>query len=125
MRVTCVQPICNRCGDKQLELRNLTKHKTYSLINIFGLALGLFCSILILLFVRDELSYDRFHEHSERIYRVVTSSEGADGILSGMSTVGAPWGPMLAQELPEVENYVRFRGVRRCLLKSGEKTSSV
>ena len=51
-------------------LRNLLKHKGYSFINIVGLAIGLASALLILLFVQDELSYDKFHEKSDQIYRV-------------------------------------------------------
>jgi hypothetical protein len=51
--------------------RNLKRHKAYSLINISGLALGIACCILILMWVQDELSWDRFHENSESIFRIV------------------------------------------------------
>ena len=51
----------------KIALRNLRKYKGYSLINVFGLALGIACCLLIFLYVRDELSYDRFHEHADRI----------------------------------------------------------
>ncbi len=54
----------------KVALRNLFKHKAYSFINIFGLALGMASAVLILLFVRYERSYDRFHENADRIQRV-------------------------------------------------------
>jgi hypothetical protein len=54
-------------------LRNIARHKLYSFINIAGLAVGLACAILIILFVRDELSYDKWVPGSERLYRVETS----------------------------------------------------
>ena len=50
--------------------RNLRRHKGYTFINITGLAVGMACCLLIVLFVQDELSYDRFHEKADRIYRV-------------------------------------------------------
>ena len=50
--------------------RNLKKNKIYSFINIFGLAVGMACCIVIMLFVQDELSFDRFHENADRIYRL-------------------------------------------------------
>ena len=53
-----------------IAIRNLLRQKLYSAINIFGLALGMACCILILLFVQDELSYDRYHKNADRIYRV-------------------------------------------------------
>ena len=52
--------------------RNLIKHKGYSLLNILGLAIGMACCLLILVYVQDELSYDRFHENADRIYRINT-----------------------------------------------------
>ena len=51
--------------------RNLLRHKGYSFINIFGLAAGLGSCLMMLLWVRDELSYDRFHSNAAAIYRVV------------------------------------------------------
>jgi len=53
-----------------IALRNIVRHKLYSVINITGLAVGLACVILIALFVRDELSYDRWIPGSDRLYRV-------------------------------------------------------
>ncbi len=55
----------------KIALRNIKRHKGYSLINIAGLAIGIACCILILLWVQDELSYDRFHENAGDIYRVI------------------------------------------------------
>ena len=55
----------------KVAFRNLWKNKGFSAINIFGLAIGLATCLLIILFVLDELSYDRFHTHGAHIYRVV------------------------------------------------------
>jgi putative ABC transport system permease protein len=106
----------------KVTLRNLLKYKTYSVINILGLTLGLFSSIVIVLFVRDELRYDTFHRNADRIYRVVTEAQNAGGTFSQLAKVAAPWGPMLERELPEVEAFVRFRSVRRTLLQNGDNT---
>ena len=57
-----------------IALRNLRKHKGFSVINIAGLAIGMACCLLILLFVVDELSYDSFHEKANRIYRIQSHS---------------------------------------------------
>jgi len=54
----------------KIAIRNLQRHKSYTFINVTGLAVGMACCLLILLFVRDELSYDRFHENADRIYRI-------------------------------------------------------
>jgi toxin ParE1/3/4 len=60
-----------------IALRNLRKHKGYTLINVSGLAIGLTCFALIGLFVRSELSYDRFHDKSDRIYRIARDNPNA------------------------------------------------
>jgi len=54
----------------KIAVRNLLKHKTYSFINLAGLAIGIACCVLMLLFIHEEFSYDRFHVNAERIYRV-------------------------------------------------------
>jgi len=62
----------------KIALRNLKRHKGYSFINISGLAVGIACSILILLWVEHELSYDRFHENADELYRVALTTERQD-----------------------------------------------
>lgn len=85
--------------------RHLTKHKGYTLINILGLAIGIACFILILRYVQDELSYDRFHTEVDRIYRVAEIIEGAEESAS----VPFPVGVTMAQQFPDyVEHSVRF-----------------
>ena len=88
-------------------LRNLTRHKLYSLINIVGLAVGLACSIVILLLVRHDLSFDNFHGKADRIYRLYErmTSPGWNG---NMTSTQGPAGPAMAEDFPEVVNYVRF-----------------
>lgn len=53
-----------------IAMRNLLGHKAYAVINILGLAIGMACCVLIILFVQDELSYDRFNVNKDRIYRI-------------------------------------------------------
>ena len=91
----------------KLTLRHLLKYRTYSFINIAGLAVGMACCMLILLYVRDELRYDRFHERAKRIYRL-TLSTSEDGQPTNANTSFAQ-GLALAAEFPEVEAVVRFR----------------
>lgn len=69
----------------KIALRNLTRNGTYSFINIFGLAVGIASSVLILLWVADEYSFDKFHENYESIYRVYQRQEWAQGIGTGTS----------------------------------------
>lgn len=88
--------------------RILRNQRSFSLINILGLGIGMACCLLILLYVQDELSYDRYHEKAGRIYRFVSYSTRGDMTFQW---AGAP--PPAAQafkdELPEVEDAVRFR----------------
>ncbi|MXY98715.1 MAG: ABC transporter permease, partial [Gemmatimonadetes bacterium] len=58
-------------SDMTIALRHLGRNKGYALVNILGLAVGMTCAILIFLYVGHELSYDRYHEQADRIYRVV------------------------------------------------------
>ena len=92
----------------KIALRNIKKYATYSFINITGLAIGMACVILILLFIQDELSYDRFHENADRIYRVVDSFDVSGGIDRDFALTSAPFAPTLKQDFPEVEDAVRL-----------------
>ena len=89
----------------KVAVRNLRRWKGYAAINIFGLAVGLACFVLIALFVRDELSYDRYHTKADRIYRLVEIIEGAEESASNPLPAGAA----LAETYPQfVEAAVRF-----------------
>ena len=87
--------------------RNLVRNKTFSLINIVGLAIGLACFIMIALYVADELSYDRYNEKADRIYRI-----NSDIVFGGnklhMAVACDPMGATLKKDYPQVEEFVRF-----------------
>lgn len=87
--------------------RNLVRNKTFSIINIVGLATGLACFILIALYVTDELNYDRHNEKADRIYRVNSDIRfgGTDLKLAVNSDM---MGATLKKDYPQVEQYVRF-----------------
>ena len=88
-------------------IRNLLKHKGYSFINIVGLAIGLASALLILLFVQDELSYDKFHEKSEQIYRVYLNGKiASDELVVAVSC--APMGATMVKDYPEVLSSTRL-----------------
>jgi len=89
----------------KVALRNIRRQKGYSLINIAGLAIGMACCILILLWVRDELSYDRFHEKRDNIYRVLQHIHYSE-VVTWAITPG-PLAPALKEEIPEIEDAVR------------------
>lgn len=62
----------------KVTIRNILKEKSYSFINILGLTIGITCSVFLLLYIVDELSYDRYHENAENIYRVVSHIKETD-----------------------------------------------
>ena len=100
----------------KIALRNLLKNKTFSLINIAGLAVGAASCLLIMLFVAYELSYDKWNPNAERIVRTF-SDINFGGSLMKMAVSGAPIGPDAMRELPEVQNYCRFRDYGSSLVK--------
>ncbi|MFB6456952.1 ABC transporter permease [Chitinophaga sp. Hz27] len=87
--------------------RNLRKHKFHSFLNIFGLSLGITCFLLIMLYVNDEFSYDRFNDKADRIYRVNTDVKFG-GIEQLVAIAPDPLGPTLKRDYPQIEEYVRF-----------------
>jgi ABC-type antimicrobial peptide transport system permease subunit len=100
----------------KLAYRNLIKQKAYSIINISGLTIGLASSILILLWVQNELSYDKFHKNAGQIYRV--SSDFGDS-KSAANSAGMPAG--LMAEMPVVKNTVRIRPANTTLFETGAR----
>ena len=89
--------------------RSLLKYKGFSLINIFGLATGMACSLLIFLFVKDELSYDQYHKNAGRTYRVVKDFINDDGTRIPDATSPPALAPAMQREIPEVEGVTRIR----------------
>jgi putative ABC transport system permease protein len=104
-----------RCG-----LRNIRKHRATTLINVLGLAIGLAACLLVLLYTRDELSYDRYNVNAGRIARVMVRlvRQGKEMNLNG---AGAPVAAALLQGFPEIENAVRLREAESLLVTSGER----
>lgn len=92
----------------KIAFRNFRKHKAYSAINIAGLAIGIACCLLMLLYVQDELSYDRYHENSERVVRLANDFN-FQGTVNASPIIHSTWGPAIAAEFPEVEQVVRFK----------------
>lgn len=91
----------------KIAIRTLVKNKKLSLINIFGLAVGMACTLLIFLFVQDELSYDRFHKDANSIYRVVKDFINDDGSRIPDATTPAPLAAAMQREIPEVVTVTR------------------
>ena len=90
-----------------IAFRNLRRQPQYAFINVFGLALGMACCILIALYVRDEISYDRFLPDSDRVYRVALDFRRQDVTIETAYT-SRPLAPTLATDFPEVESATRL-----------------
>lgn len=102
----------------KIALRNLNRHKGYTIISVSGLALGLACCLTLLLYIQHELSYDTYHHNNNRIYRLVTDVEGSS--YGSIAKVHGPWGPTALSELPEVESMTRFVFANQTLFTVGE-----
>jgi putative ABC transport system permease protein len=104
----------------KIAFRNLLKRKIFSAINIVGLAIGMACFIIIMLWVQNEFSYDRFHKNADQIYRI-----GIKGNINGneiqASATPGKWGPALKNAFPEILNYARYVPQKRRLFKYNEK----
>jgi putative ABC transport system permease protein len=105
----------------RIALRNLRNQKAYSLINIVGLAVGIACCVAIMLFVRDELSYDRFNKFADQIYRprLLGRVNGHD-----MNNAGSPvaMGPAVYHDLPDVAAYTRLAKSGSTVVRYENKT---
>jgi putative ABC transport system permease protein len=106
----------------KIAYRNILRHKGYSFINIAGLAVGMACCILILLWVQDELSFDRYHENGKHIYRVCQEFPYHIHGENQAPITMAPMAPALMQEFPEVLSAVRFNDYDDVLITCGEKS---
>lgn len=100
----------------KIAFRNLIRHKAYSLINISGLAIGMASSILILLWVQNELSYDRFHANADQLYRITCN---AGDFKAAVNPAGMPAG--LQAEMPVIKNTVRLSHLSTHLFEAGDR----
>ncbi|UCC39732.1 MAG: ABC transporter permease [Candidatus Aminicenantes bacterium] len=101
-------------------VRNLLKRKSFSLINVAGLAIGMAVCFLILLLVLNEVTYDRFHENSESIYRVALNLDIQDRHME-IPTVPPPFGPALVEQFPEIAGVARLRREGRKIVSFEDK----
>jgi len=95
----------------KIAFRNLVRHKAFATINIAGLAIGMACSIFILLWVQNELSYDKFHKNAGTIYR----------LTAGGATNSGPMVPELKAKIPAIKNFVRFSQPTTTVFEMGTK----
>jgi putative ABC transport system permease protein len=101
-------------------VRHIFKHPGYSFLNVLGLTLGITSALFLLIYVYDEVSYDRYHEKADRIYRVSSKITEPDDQFTWI-VAQIPFGPKVMEDYPEVEAYVRFINMPRALYKHEDK----
>ncbi|OQP39158.1 hypothetical protein A4D02_17680 [Niastella koreensis] len=111
----------------KVAIRNLTRNKTFTGINILGLALGTVCCLYIIMYVNDQYSYDRQHKSAANIYRINTLLTLQGGTPINNGSCSPPIAPTLKKDFPEVEQFTRIvhtgrLGAKQHLLQYGEKS---
>ncbi len=101
-------------------VRHIFKHSGYSVLNILGLMLGISSALFLIIYVSDELSYDRYHENADRIYRVSSKITETDDQFT-WNVAQIPMGPQVVQDYPEVQSFVRFIPMPRAAYKYEDK----
>ncbi len=100
--------------------RHILKHPGYSALNILGLTLGISSALFLVIYVSDEISYDKYHKNSADIYRVSSRITEPDDQFT-WNVAQIPFGPQVASDYPEVKSFVRFINMPRALYKYGDK----
>ena len=100
-------------------VRNISRHKGFTFINVTGLAIGLAASLLILLWVQDELSFDKFHENAWNIYRV-EEDQFYSGERYHVTVTPHPSGPVWKERIPEIIDQTRINRLPRLLFRTGD-----
>jgi len=101
-------------------VRHILKHFGYSILNILGLTLGISSALFLIIYISDEVSYDRYHEKADRIYRVSSKITEPDDQFT-WNVAQIPFGPQVVQDYPEVQSFVRFINMPRALYKFEDK----
>ncbi len=100
-------------------IRNLLRQKSYTFINVLGLTIGLVTSLFILLWIIDEVSFDRFHAQSDRLFNVWINNTYPDGKVETYPTAPSKLKDIIAQEIPEVESIAQYSMGTELLVKHG------
>ena len=104
----------------RIAVRNISRHKGFTFINVTGLAVGLAASLLILLWVQDEFSYDKFNQKGENIYRV-EEDQFYSGARYHVTVTPHPSGPVWKEKIPEILEQTRINRLPRILFRQGDK----
>ncbi|QMW06994.1 ABC transporter permease [Spirosoma foliorum] len=108
----------------KIAFRNLTRNKAYSAINIIGLSIGLAAAMLIMLYTKDEVSYDRFHANNPLIYRITSQNITPAGVPDHKQPyTGLFPGPKFHAGVPEIKAFVRYRENHRDMKQGNEVNS--
>jgi len=105
-------------------IKTMMRNKTYTAINIFGLSIGLACVMLIVLYIKDEVSFDRFQKNGAQIYRLVQDGHRPDGTEFKSGFTGAVQGETFKQQIPEIQEMCRINGGGEELVKKGAEVLS-
>ena len=105
----------------KIAFRHLKRNKIFSFINISGLSLGLTCCMLILLYTKDEISYDSFHEKKDNIYQLVCDRIEKDGLDTKSAIAAMVQGPAFKQAIPEIQEFTRVNH-KQVLVKKEHQT---
>jgi len=108
----------------KIAYRNLLRNKSFSIINISGLAIGMASAILILLWIQNEISYDRFHANDRRLYEIYSNDTINNSVRSLVNTPEI-MAPVLKDDVPEIEEASRYSSDENLLLAAGEKNVKV
>jgi putative ABC transport system permease protein len=109
----------------KIAFRNLIKYKSHTIINVLGLAIGLAATILILLYIHFELSFDSFHTNADNIYRISIVHKQKDIIEYDSPQFTPPIGPAMKNDFPEVENFARISVLRSSYIKTDNRILKV
>ena len=101
-------------------VRHIRKHPGYSLLNVLGLTLGISSALFLIIYVSDEVSYDRYNVNADRIYRVSSKISEPDDQFTWI-VAQIPFGPQVVQDYPEIQAFVRFINMPRGLYKYEDK----
>src|SRR5258708_7248604 len=101
-------------------IRNILRNKGLSFLNITGLAAGISCSLLIFLWVADELAMDAFHVKKDRLYKVMENQHYSNGVIFTFSSTPGPMAPAIKEKFPEIELATRITWSERRLFQFKE-----
>jgi putative ABC transport system permease protein len=106
------------CNYFKIALRNITKHKGVSFLNIMGLSIGIAACILIFLYVQFELSYDRYHENADRVYKI---GQEIDYLNARTAATSAPLAEAMVTEFSEIQSAARMRNINESIVRVGDE----